>query len=174
MMSSRANPDLRQRQRASGSFAIGLELWRILKLGRALGGGSTRPHLRFRSFTDMRLAIVFSAALVVLARPVEVQAAAGLCPDEGGTRGRVVSVNERLELTLEGGIRLKIAGVHPPRPTPGVPDLDVRAQDRLTQWLVGQEIVFRQLEPGLDRWGAGSPMSSPLRRVRVRKRRPCR
>jgi hypothetical protein len=56
-------------------------------------------------------------------------------------------------LTLENGIRLKIAGVDPPRPTPGDPDLDFRARDRLAQWLVGQEILFRPLEPGPDRWG---------------------
>ena len=55
--------------------------------------------------------------------------------------------------TLENGIRLKIAGVDPPRPTPGDPDLDFRARDRLAQWLVGQEIRFRPLEPGPDRWG---------------------
>jgi hypothetical protein len=67
-------------------------------------------------------------------------------PEPRGTQGKVTSVNERLEL-------LKIAGVDPPRPTPGDPDLDVRARDRLAQWLIGQEIVFRPLEPGLDRWG---------------------
>ena len=81
------------------------------------------------------------------------RAADGLCPGDGGTSARVVSVDERLELTLENGIRLKIAGVDPPRPTPGDPDLDFRARDRLAQWLVGQEILFRPLAPGPDRWG---------------------
>ncbi|MGH8515769.1 MAG: hypothetical protein ACREV8_17865, partial [Gammaproteobacteria bacterium] len=63
----------------------------------------------------------------------------GFCPGEGGTSGRVVAVGERLELILETGKTLKIAGVDPPRPTPGDPDLDVRARERLAQWLVGQE-----------------------------------
>ncbi len=55
-------------------------------------------------------------------------------------------------MILEDGNRLKIAGVDPPRPTPGDPELDIRARDRLAQWLTGQEIFFRSLEPGLDRW----------------------
>ncbi len=67
--------------------------------------------------------------------------------------GRLGRRTASLELTLENGIRLKIAGVDPPRPTPGDPDLDFRARDRLAQWLVGQEILFRPLEPGPDRWG---------------------
>jgi endonuclease YncB( thermonuclease family) len=95
----------------------------------------------------------FSAALVALAPAGGLRAADGHCPGEGGTSGRVVSVDERLELILENGIRLKIAGVDPPRPTPGDPDLDFRARDRLAQWLVGQDIRFRPLEPGPDRWG---------------------
>jgi hypothetical protein len=41
--------------------------------------------------------------------------------------GRLGRRTARLELTLENGIRLKIAGVDPPRPTPGDPDLDFRA-----------------------------------------------
>ena len=101
----------------------------------------------------MRLGIFFAAATVALARPGGVQAADGPCPNEGGARGKVVSVNERLELLLDDGNRLKIAGVDPPRPTPGDPELDIHARDRLAQWLAGQEIFFRTLEPGLDRWG---------------------
>ena len=81
------------------------------------------------------------------------QAVAGLCPGEGGTPGRVASVNERLELILKGGIHLKIAGVDPPRPTPRDPELDSRAGERLAQWLVGQDILYQPLEPRLDRWG---------------------
>jgi endonuclease YncB( thermonuclease family) len=92
-------------------------------------------------------------AVVAFAPPSSLRAADGLCPGEGGASGRVVSVDEQLELTLENGIRLKIVGVDPPRPTPGDPDLDVRARDRLAQWLGGQEIFFRPLDPGPDRWG---------------------
>jgi hypothetical protein len=129
-MTSQANPGSRQRQRA----------------GRALGDGPEGLLIRCRAWAGLHLAIFFSAG-------VGVQAADGLCPNEGGARGRVASVNERLELILEDGSRLKIAGVDPPRPTPGDPELDVRARDRLAQWLTGQEIFFRSLEPGLDRWG---------------------
>jgi endonuclease YncB( thermonuclease family) len=138
-MSSRAEPDLRQR--AGGG------------LGRAHGRGSAGQPIRFQAWAGWRLVIFFFAAAVALARPAGGQAGAGLCPDAGGARGRVASVNERFELILEGGIRLKIAGVDPPRPTPGDPELDVRARERLAQWLVGQEILFLPLEQGLDRWG---------------------
>ncbi|MGH6935760.1 MAG: thermonuclease family protein, partial [Methylocella sp.] len=72
---------------------------------------------------------------------------------EGSGSSRVVAVDERLELTLENGIRLKLAGVDPPRPTPGDPDLDIRTRDRVAQWLVGKEIRFHPLEPDPDRWG---------------------
>jgi hypothetical protein len=84
-----------------------------------------------------------------LRSPARALVAAELCPSQGGTQGKVKnSVNERLELTLVGGLQLKIAGVDPPRPTPGDPDLDVRARDRLAKWLIGQEIVFQPLEQG--------------------------
>ncbi|MGB6663550.1 MAG: thermonuclease family protein [Methylocella sp.] len=123
----------------------------------ALGRGPLRgfggAQIRFRAGAVLGLAIFFSGPLVALALAGGLRAADGLCPGEGGTSGRVVSVDERLELTLENGIRLKVAGVDPPRPAPGDPDLDVRARDRLAQWLVGQEILFRRLEPGPDRWG---------------------
>jgi hypothetical protein len=99
------------------------------------------------------LAILFSATVVALARLGGVRAEAALCPVEGQTHGRVASVNERLELILDGGLRLKIARVDPPRPTPGDPELDVHARDRLSLWLIGQDILFVPPESGLDRWG---------------------
>ena len=118
--------------------------------GFATGGalairGAVLPRLRREQF--------FYAAMAALAAPGFAQAAAGLCPADGSRRGKVASVNERLELTLVDGLQLKIAGVDPPRPTPGNSELDILARDRLAQWLVGQEIAFRPLEPGIDRWG---------------------
>jgi endonuclease YncB( thermonuclease family) len=110
-------------------------------------------QIRLHAGAGLGLAIFLCGAGVALAPAGGSRAADGPCPAEGSASGRVVSVDERLELTLENGIRLKIAGVDPPRPTPGDPDLDFRAQDRLAQWLVGQDIRFRSLEPGPDRWG---------------------
>jgi hypothetical protein len=132
----------------------GERYWR--KIG-ALGCGPLRgfvgAQIRFRLGAGVGLAILFSGAVDALTSAGGLGSANGLCPEKGGTGGRVASVDERLELTLENGIRLKIAGVDPPRPTPGDPDLDVRTRDRLAQWLVGREILFHPLEPGPDRWG---------------------
>jgi endonuclease YncB( thermonuclease family) len=122
-------------------------------LGRRPWRGFAGGQIRFRAGAGLGVAIFFSGAVVALAPAGGLRAADGLCPGEGGTSDRVVAVDERLELTLENGIRLKIAGVDPPRPTPGDPDLDFRSRDRLAQWLVGQEILFRPVEPGPDRWG---------------------
>ncbi len=140
-MGSNAFSGSRQKRRAGD--APGLEL----------GGDPAGPPLHSPTRAGGRLAIFFAAAMLTLAHPGIGQAADGLCPDEGSHRGRVAAVNERLELTLEGGIRLKIAGVDPPRPTPGDPDLDVRTRDRLAQWLLGKDIFFRPVDANLDRWG---------------------
>ena len=72
---------------------------------------------------------------------------------EGASRGRVASVDERLELTLEDGRKLKLAGVDPPRPTPDDPDLDAKSGEKLSGWLVGREILFRPIGQREDRWG---------------------
>ncbi len=80
-------------------------------------------------------------------------AAADLCSAEGARRGVVRSVNEWLELTLEDGEILRIAGIVPPRPTPRDPDLDTKTRDRLAGWLGGHEILFRPLGGRRDRWG---------------------
>lgn len=83
----------------------------------------------------------------------------------------VLSISDRLELTLETGEILKIAGIDPPRPTPTDPDLDTKARDRLASWLAGREILFRGFGERQDRWGrtltlvfaaAGAPGSAVL------------
>src|ERR1700730_2305011 len=98
--------------------------WRkVGALGRGPWRGFAGAQFPFRAGSGLGLAIFFSGAVVALAPAGGLRAADGLCPGEGGTSARVVSVDDRLELTLENGIRLKIAGVDPPRPTPGDPDL---------------------------------------------------
>ena len=98
-------------------------------------------------------AISIFAIMAYLAPSDFAQAGPGLCPKSGTRRGRVASVNERLELTLTDRIQLKIAGVEPPHPTPENSELDIVSRDRLAQWLVGQDIAFQPVGPSLDRWG---------------------
>lgn len=89
---------------------------------------------------------------------------------EGASRGKVASVNERLELTLENGRDLKLVGIAAPSPTPDDPDLGADSGEKLAAWLAGREILYRPLGQRLDRWGrlpalifapAGAP-GSPL------------
>jgi endonuclease YncB( thermonuclease family) len=159
---------LRSKMSSTPNTPGGRQWRKVGALGRGPWRGFAGAQFRFRAGAGLGLAIFFSGVVVALAPAGGLRAADGLCPGEGGTSARVVSVDERLELTLENGIRLKIAGVDPPRPTPGDPDLDFRARDRLAQWLVGQEILFRPLAPGPDRWGrvvafvfAVTPESTP-------------
>ena len=75
------------------------------------------------------------------------------CSLDGALRGRVASVNERLELTLADGATLKIAGIDPPVPTPNDPELDAEARAKLAAWLDGREVLFRPVGERADRWG---------------------
>jgi hypothetical protein len=92
-------------------------------------------------------------SMAALTLPGDVSRAQQLCPIEGNASGRVVSVDER-----EDGTRLKIAGIDPARPTPDNPDLDGRARENLANWLIGQSVKFRPLQPGQDRWGRVTAM----------------
>ncbi len=75
------------------------------------------------------------------------------CPAVAGAPATVVSIDERLELTLDTGARLRVAGVEPPRATPANPRLALDARDRLSAWLVGLEVRVRALSAAPDRWG---------------------
>jgi endonuclease YncB( thermonuclease family) len=105
-----------------------------------------------------RLAFSLRFAVAAFA-PVTGRAAAsnppatGACPAQGTVSGRVTAINERLELTLEDGRVLKLAGLDPPHPTPDDPELDIKAQQKLANWLVSRNISFRAVGPERDRWG---------------------
>jgi endonuclease YncB( thermonuclease family) len=89
----------------------------------------------------------------MLALPASQPQAEQRCPSGGSGKGRATSVDEGLDLTLEDGTKVKIAGIEPPRPTPESPALDVFGRDQLAKWLTGLEIEFAPLGPGRDRWG---------------------
>jgi hypothetical protein len=157
---------MRLRSKMSSTLDVPGGRWRkVGALGRGPWRGFGGGHI-LSAFAPGRAwasPFFFSGAVVALAPAGGLRAANGLCPGEGGTKGRG---DERLEWTLENGIRL--AGVAPPRPTPGDPDLDFPRAGPARAWLVGQEILFRPLEPGPDRWGrvvafvfAVAPESTP-------------
>lgn len=100
------------------------------------------------------MSLSLALAAVTLAAPALIsQAADGACEGEATLRAYVLGIDEHLDLTLDDGTRLKLAGIEPPRPTPGDPGLDARVQGELAGWLLGQEIAYRLAEPGKDRWG---------------------
>ncbi|HTV31530.1 MAG TPA: OB-fold nucleic acid binding domain-containing protein [Methylocella sp.] len=66
--------------------------------------------------------------------------------------GKVAAVDERLDLLLDDGQKLKIVGVDPPRPTPQTPDLDLVSRGRLALWLTNRTIFFRLADQNIDRW----------------------
>lgn len=107
-------------------------------------GGREQPGLW------IGLAVFISANAALPGKALGAQPA---CPSDGTTSGGVASINERLELTLGDGTKVRISGIDPARPTPARPDLDIRGQEKLARWLVGQKVEFRPAEPRLDRWG---------------------
>lgn len=90
------------------------------------------------------------------------------CPDDHPIEARIASVDERLDLQLEDGRLLQIAGLEPPRASPAAPDRPESARARLAEWLVGLPVAFRPLSANPDRWGrlpvrllADSPGAEP-------------
>ncbi|HET6375568.1 MAG TPA: hypothetical protein VFF88_05930, partial [Methylocella sp.] len=108
---------------------------------------------RLNAFYDMSLSL-FVTATVELCYAVSAAASSIPCGYEGTLKhGRIAAVDERLELILGGGSRIKIAGIDPPRPTPENPSLDTGASFWLAAWLLGKEIAYRPLGEAPDRWG---------------------
>jgi hypothetical protein len=90
-----------------------LGLWRRLRPWSEGGGVQFGIHRR---------GINFATALAALALSVGTCIAQQLCPSAGNASGRVVSVDEGLDLALEDGTRLKIGGIDPAGPAnPGRP-----------------------------------------------------
>lgn len=76
----------------------------------------------------------------------------GVCPRAGTQSAKVAKIDERLDLTLQDGSSLHLAGLDPPQPTPESPDLPAKAQAAVAK-LLGAGIDFVPLASEPDRWG---------------------
>ena len=81
-------------------------------------------------------------------------ARAAPCGDPASQGLLVEAVDERLEITLEDGRRLRLAGIERPRPTPANPGRPTQVRDQLRGWLMkpGLRVDLELLAAVPDRW----------------------
>ena len=74
------------------------------------------------------------------------------CGTPSGT-GRVVAVDERLDIALQDGRLVRLAGLEAFDPTRVSPETAGAARQFLTERLLGREVELKLLASGTDRWG---------------------
>ena len=81
-------------------------------------------------------------------------ARAAPCGEAASHGLRVAAIDERLEIVLEDGRRLRLAGVEPPRGSPNDPLRPVGVRDQLRAWLMAPDIRvdLEALAAVPDRW----------------------
>lgn len=75
------------------------------------------------------------------------------CPAAGAETVTIAAVEDRLELRLADGRRLRLAGLDPALPTPGDPDLGDKAKAGLARLVAGRPLAVTLLARQPDRWG---------------------
>ena len=104
--------------------------------------------------TGGRAFSMFARALpIVAALSLGLAAPAAACPDEFPIEARIVAVDERLDVTLADGRRIRILGLDPPRATPADPERPARTMAWASAWLAGMPVALRPLSAEPDRWG---------------------
>jgi len=93
----------------------------------------------------------FLACLLVLCGT---PAQAAPCGEPASHGLRVVAIDARLEITLEDGRRLRLAGIEAPRASPADPARPARAADQLRGWLMKPDlrVDLELLAAVPDRW----------------------
>ena len=124
---------------------------------RAPGAGkATSMNLAFAH----RLCEQIARASAALALPLGVAclalgAGARVHADCGAPSGteRVVGVDERLDIQINDGRIVRLAGLEAPDPARGSPKTSEMARQFLADRLVGREVELNLLASGTDRWG---------------------
>jgi len=75
------------------------------------------------------------------------------CPSAGSESVQLAGIEARLELRLEDGRLLRLAGFDPASSTPSTPDGEDQAREALTQLLAGHPLTITKLSAAPDRWG---------------------
>ncbi len=92
--------------------------------------------------------------LILLFSLSAASAYAAPCGEATSTGLRVETIDERLEISLEDGRRLRLAGVESPRPSAADPARPARTRDQLRAWLMkpGMLVNLELLAAAPDRW----------------------
>jgi hypothetical protein len=106
-------------------------------------------------FSVRLLRLIFSSAVIsaFAASPALSQKSASACGSGTARLATIADIDERLELTLDSGIKVRLAGVLPAGPTAANPRLALDARDLMKAWLVGREVTMAPLAAAPDRWG---------------------
>lgn len=78
-------------------------------------------------------------------------ASAEIC-SASGEHARVAAIVDDLDVALEDGRTLRLAGLDPARATPSDPTLGERMRKTLAERLVGRDVTVTVLSAGPDRW----------------------
>ncbi|MGB8276509.1 MAG: thermonuclease family protein [Methylovirgula sp.] len=111
-----------------------------------------KGHSIIRQLLGLATFLALTPASATSAAPAAAPAATSTCPTAGTQSAKVAKVDERLDIILQDGRSLHLAGLDPPQPTPDAPDFPARASDALAA-MVGGGISFLPLAPTPDRWG---------------------
>lgn len=98
-----------------------------------------------------RVAVRFRGGLVCLTLGL-VGPAFAECGSPAGM-ARVVGVDQRLEIALEDGRLVRLAGLQTPDPVRGAPETAKAARDFLIARLLGRNVELSLMADGTDRWG---------------------
>ncbi len=99
----------------------------------------------------LRFAALLAAGCILAASAQAGATAPKPCPNEG-VPARVTAVLDGLDLTLDDGRMLRLAGIDPARATQSRPTLGEDARASLARWLVGRSIQVQILATAPDRW----------------------
>ena len=97
-----------------------------------------------------RAALAAAWCLLCAAAPSRAAAAEQCGPD--GAPTQVAAVLDDLELALDDGRVLRLAGIDPVRATPNRPNFGEEARQALAGWIGGRTILVKPLATAPDRW----------------------